>query len=431
MKKCLFVLALLFIGCSRGDFSITPSLAQDWQPEKVLAQGTYISDYPQLGVYIGNEEALIDSQVDSFLVKMRESGVDILELRLWHIDLDLINTFLKKAHHYGLEVAINFWTEYPGLKDVPEKFKGKRLTPQGEITEAIWSDGGSGVFILDIANQEAVNWMASNLASFLSQIKADYFLFDEDKINPWANLYEWPKYVYYYDAPLYSDQALENFRRFMNDSTAKFPVHEWKLTKHHHGKLTIAIPNSQLWQKYFEWRAIVFANYLESLANTANQWVKHGTIYMTWQRLIDECDFKGEGTRPWSAEYFPGVGDNTVFGVSYTAMAQLCPSISTLIIKYVEDGTHPDEWTIAENEKNTAIVYQICQNYGKKFGTFIQFYNYDSGNTPIPPQVIKQEWNLARKYDADILVIYDVATLYPGSIRYNPELVKTWRKIIK
>lgn len=429
MKKHLFILFFLFMGCNRSDFSITPSLAQDWQPERVLAQGTYISDHPQLGVYIGDQELLIGSQVDSFLVAIRESGIDILELRLWHIDLGLINTFLEKVHYYDLEVAINFWTEYPGLKDVPEKFKGKRLSPEGEIVEAIWSDGGSGVFVLDIANPEAVNWMANNLANFLSSIEADYFLFDEDKINPWANLYEWPKYVYYYDAPLYSDHALKSFRRFMYDSRARFPVHNWKLTERHPDKLTIAIQGSWLWQKYFEWRAEVFAQYLEVMAKAANSQVKHGTIYMTWQRLIDECYFIGSGSKPWTPDYFVGVGDNKVFAVSYETMAQRCPSISTLIIKYVEDGTHPDEWTMTENEKNTAIVHQICRNYGKNFGTFIQFYNYDSGTKVVNPQVVIDEWELAKKYNAKIVVIYDVATLYTGSIRHDQQLKNTWREI--
>lgn len=411
-------------------FLVMISIASaDWQPE-ILAQGMCVT---REGICVGNGEVIPEAEFDYFLQEMKSSGIKIFELRIWDQDnTNLISWVIEAIHHEQMEVAINFWVNYPGVKlssSIPQQFRAEALNDQGEIFFSQKSDGGAGIYAVDFGNPGAVIWLAENLAQWLEKIaEPDYLLFDEDKLNPWRNAGEWPKTIYYWDAPIYSQAALESWRKFYGDPEVRFPIHNFDMVRSNPERLIMTVPGSELWNKYFAWRTQLFTEYLKTMAQAAQKYLKKGVIFATWQRLIDECEF--EGNSSWPRQYFSIVEDNIVFGVSFEEIAQDCPTIKTLIVKYVEDGCHPQEWTMADNEINTAIVNQIVQGYEKNLGTFVQLFNYDSETGSVELEVIEQEWQIAQSYRPQMVMMYDVASLYSKSERFDPKILKKWRQLV-
>lgn len=436
MKKMLFFVLLLFAGCSSKGLPFEPSKNENkWRPNEIWFQGPIIGIK---GFGMGDDEYLAESQRQDFFKHMKSIGCDVLELRIWYDDPELTIRVIKEMHAAGIKVALNFW-QYPGMWDaaamIPAEYLSMILEDDGTRVGGYVSDGGAGVFRLDLTNPTAINWMMKNLDNWLAEINSkeqiDYFFIVEDKLNPWNNPYEWPKQVDYWKAPVYSDYALKAWREYAGDSRAKFPVHDASLINDSNENMLTLVQSNRdsLWLKHFRWRAEIFTNYLGKLSRIGEKNSKFGTVLMEWHRLIDECYFNNS-QNSWPAHLLTFIEDNYIFGVNYELIAKNCPAVKTLVVEYGEDGTHP-EWTIDDNGRNAVQVASICRSNGKKLGTFLQLFGYDSGLGGIKPEVVRELWEKNNlPFAPDMVVVYDCAVVYPKSTRHNQATANAWREIV-
>lgn len=438
MKKMAFVFMVmfLFLGCEKIplDSKIQKNsidIPDPWKPQEVWIQGLYLNFE---GWGIGNDQTLSEEQFRSFLTAMKNCGIDVIEVRVWVDDIQLVVKTIQLIHEHGMKAAINFW-QYPGMRQfIPVDYRGVRLDSTGTLQFGFWSDEGAGVFSIDLTNQNAVDWMMNNLENFLAQVsvqvEVDYFLIVEEKINPFHEITEWPKRIYYNDASLYSELALQNFKQFYGlHSNPRFPVHSEPLYNDKLSQLLILEKdlNDTQWQVYFDWRAQVFTDYIKRLSQVGNQYTTNGTVLMEWQRLVDEMFFNND-KNSWPPELIEFVQDNKVFGVSFEKILQEISNIE-LILEFGEDGAHPEEWTVDDNRRNTEIFKNLCEEYGKSNNLFLQLFGFDSKKGPVAENLIIQNWKLVLEYKPKRVVLYSAGVLWEGSWRYNTEITKLWKNL--
>jgi hypothetical protein len=272
-------------------------------------------------------------------------------------------------------------------------------------------------------------WFKEQLRSGLSTIQNfDSFLVVEDKVSSWVQTDNWPQRVRYWDSPTYSRAALESFQAFqiIHDQAPRLlPVDRNYFVRT--GLTEFAGPDDPLWSYWYEWRFEVFTNYLKAI-KSAVQTVRPTAkvIFMPWQRVVYETatlsndDWTAAG---WQVGRGDGVADSAIFGVSAKKIASR-KVVDEIILEYGEDGTRWG-WPMSLNESNAKAVSKAVKNK-ISFGSFIQLFNY-SDHQSVIPELVVDELKIARKFNAKTLIIYDVATLFEKSGRYNQELTTYWR----
>ncbi len=299
--------------------------------------------------------------------------------------------YLDTSHQHNLEVAFQTW-QYPGswgewLDDHPEYIAWK-LQSDGSFIEAAHIDGSK---CIDITNPQAVSYMANQFQAVLSQIRdLDYIWYDEDNLQ-WPHA--WPNY---YESPTYSDASLQYFRSYLVSkygaayTNARFPVDERvQITPANQDKLVYTTDNTY-WDKWYEWRAVAFANWLNTMSQAASE------------ANIDNPRYKG-------AIYFCAFeiawlesGDwNRLSGVDLDLVLD-SPYITWLIME--EAGGYDDysipEWQIAEGKR-------IADAHGKNYGTYVLVYHYYTEPMQnIAPERLVEQMRMGLKYDAQMLVAY-------------------------
>ncbi len=398
------------------------------------------------GIVIGDGEVLLtttavrngattSTKLDAFLRAMEQS-FDALEFRI-QTDIEtprpettaVANAFIQRAHDFGLKVGLNYW-RYPSTLVAPSEFQAKKLNDQGRLVDASLEDDDVINQHIDKANPAALEWFGERLRMGIATVpNFDFVLVVEDKVSSWVQSDEWPQRVRYWDSPTYSDEALESFRAYQvlqGRSPRLLPVDRSAFVRF--GRTELAGPNDELWTLWYGWRFEVFANYLATIRASVRE-VRPAarTMFMSWQRTIDEAVAVRDND--WTASQWKvGLGrdivENAVFGVSVRTLARR-KTLDDFIIEYGEDGTRWG-WPMSLNRANTRDVRAALRNSGIRFGTFVQLYNYSDGQSVIPEFVV-DSLKMARSYYAKTVVVYDVATVFEQSSRYNAELTAYWR----
>ena len=390
---------------------------------KFIAQGVYA--YPDR-IIIGDSEEVREKDWPVFFEEMSEF-FDGLEVRVWgtsylpSYDPSLLIRFIKKAHEYGVGVAINFW-EYPNSRNMPLQYQAKKLDRDGKIVPTELSDDYAFNPLLDKCNAAAVKWQAEQIKAFLQMIvkeePIDYFMFTEDRLSAWDAKTPWPHQVNYWQGGTYSKAAASSWGKYSQGH--KLPVDNQKLVNQY---TEYTDEESELWYKFWEWRFRIFANYINEILKAA-----HGvaapvsqsfeTIIMEWQRVYDEGIFSVNGDWP--------IADNAVFGVSAFWLSKM-PYLDHFIVEYGEDGINNAAWQKA-NKKGTDQIASVVKGNNKAIGGFIQAYSWPLHKAT--PQMIEGEYNMSLEAGAKVIVVYDCAVLYSGNSRYSEEAVAEWQRVI-
>lgn len=411
---------------------------------KLIGQGVELHAQ---GIVIGDGEVLLttsavrwgattSTRLDQFLKAMAQS-FDALEFRV-QTDFDhpfpettaVANAFIKRAHDYGLKVALNYW-RYPGTLNVPDEFRAKKIDDYGQVVFASPDDDHVKVNHIDKANPAALAWFKQQLQSGLNTIQNfDSFLIVEDKVSSWVQTDAWPQRVRYWDSPTYSQAALESFQAFqiIHDQALRLlPVDRAEFVEP--GLTELAGPGDPIWSYWYEWRFDIFTNYLKAIKDAVRT-IRPATkvVYMPWQRVLFESaaasndDWTAAG---WQVGRGNGVADSAIFGVSAKKIAKR-KAVDEIVLEYGEDGTRWG-WPMSLNESNAKAVSKSVKSK-ITFGSFIQLFNY-SDHQSVIPELVVDELRISKKFNARTLIIYDVATLFEKSGRYNQELTTYWRAI--
>lgn len=427
-------LALFAFGCSKDHGTdpkppiTTPSTSQI-----LIGQGVVLENR---GIVIGDGEVLAGQALDRFLGEMSQSfhGVEV-RVWTWFYGLDpdskiVLSNFIAKAHEHGLKVWLNCW-EYPGTAAPPDDYQAKKLSDTGEIVSAPYSDDHVKVNHVDKTNVEAMGWLAGQLTTALSQIDGfDGFLIVEDKVSSWVQDDPWPQRVRYWDSPTYSPTALLSFQRYLQRHglpARKFPVDRPELVN----TATELVPSGDaLWLSWYQWRFEVFSEYLNVIRQAVKSVRPVPVVYMPWQRIVDEANATYENDWPgdkWDVGLGTGVRENAIFGVSAETIASAGP-VDYFVIEYGEDGTH-SHWPMSANGVNTQRVGELFRQSQTQFGTFVQLFNYSNRQTT-PLELIADEVRMGLANNTQMIVVYDVATVYSGSSRYDAGVTEYWRRIV-
>jgi len=160
---------------------------------------------------------------------------------------------IANAHDLILELALDRYYPDPSLIRYAE-FAAAKLDPLTGRTV--------GVRILDVANPKAVNARLRNLETLLSRLHG---VRQTTLITPL--LLSRPHMRRYYEYPLYSKAALQSYRKFVGDSTVKWPVEEG----FPRGPDTFDKPQRNHWKSYFEWRRKVLTDHIIAVAAVARK----------------------------------------------------------------------------------------------------------------------------------------------------------------
>lgn len=194
---------------------------------------------------------------------------------------------LRMAHKYGMRIAFDINEDLTPATYIPEQYKGETL------------DANTGKFVkadyLDWANPDAVAWEAENIKKRVKAYKGlpTYLMIHEG--------------VGERQSGNMSKAALESFRKFAGNPSAKFPVPP----AFPETERTTNKPDEELIKKYIEWKLGYYRGklFMNNIFKAAGEALKGGNF-------LGGC-------------YFGAVGDGGAYFVPYIAESEytalLCP----------------------------------------------------------------------------------------------------------
>lgn len=221
---------------------------------------------------------------------------------------------LRIVYKYGMRIALDIGDQTSTGNVIPEQYKAEDLDP--ETKKFVKTE------YLDWANPEAAAWERENLKRRLTPFRGavTYVIVHEG----WGVIQSNNKSLY----------ALKNFRDFVNDQNAKFPV----VPTSPNTDRTTNKPSPELIEKYKLWKLGYFRGKVIMLGHL-------GGAYEAFQ---GSGHFKGVG-------YFGHVSDNGGYFVPYLGQSEkvalLCPEI---VIKSTQASFQP--WLEASRNSNGRIV---------------------------------------------------------------------------
>ncbi|MEM5871754.1 MAG: hypothetical protein QW051_02690 [Candidatus Aenigmatarchaeota archaeon] len=419
----IFVFHFCFISLARAEVEIPlyylQSAGEAWEPTSLEFKQEWINGlfkYAQAG------EILLHYWNPLFGPKDYQEWIDI-------------------AHQNGLKVVLVFdprvylHHSQHTIGGVPIEYRRVRLNTDGTFTRVNELAEGE-IDLIDYANPEAVNYRAQQLYDILSRLHdLDYFKTGEETLL--AGRFSHTEFPYY-EVATYSDAALYNFRDYLVKKygeqyrNAKFPVDRQikNIPPESQYKIEYVDPNndpSGIWEKWWEWRFKIYANYIHKLAESAYLANKNnpsfkGFIYFQHNRLVYEVS----GFRS--------------FGVRLEDIA-LSPYVDILISE-----TGADFWNYTEAEKGAQVFKDISSRYGKKFGLFIQLWSFGISPNGVPGgrhvsfRDIGIQFERIRRYNPYMVAEYPAAVLrelkdnsYYGTIfppwdkdAHNSAMIEYW-----
>lgn len=317
---------------------------------------------------------------------------------------------IDTAHKHGMRVAVSVW-EYPSDDESsPWWYHAHVLDDATGRTRDVVNKIPFSQPTLDRSNPFAMRYMFLKYREQLKRLRdVDYVFFNEDLLQKWSE--PWPSLkTPYDDSPTYTWMALESFRTWMVErhgekyAFRKLPVRDKKYVN----EFTELTNDTFYWKQWQEWRQDVFAYYIQGMAKQGYEAYKgnpnfHGTIYFQWQTVLSKDEH----------------------GVDLTNISQYPEqNIAMFVVEHAE----------ALNKKgiedSARFVAEICKKYRKSFGGFVSFYRYfNSEHTPL--DVVQFEFEIAVKYNAQMITSFNAQTFYTASPLYNADTVKLWDNLVK
>ncbi|MFQ6099168.1 MAG: sugar-binding protein, partial [Armatimonadota bacterium] len=302
-----------------------------------------------------------------------------------------LRAYVEAAHTHGLQVALShFAAAYPGCSErelaARPEYRAMALDPA--TGEAVPSANGPP---FDYANPEALDYALRAWRELLELLPPfDYLFYNENcLINP--------RETTYYRCGFYSDGALADYRRFVGDPTARFPVREGVAE----GQRTFRSDDAAVWERYYDWRESVFTRYLQGYARVA-------------------AEVFGRTGRYKGAIYFQHkdwVGRDVAIDLEEALDS---PHIAWLVCEYARSPEDPQ----------LRLFESAAREHGKRFSTFINVGHYHplqpGGMRPNSPRGIRRVFEMSVALGADGICAYPGRWVVPGEPEYSPSLTAIW-----
>lgn len=310
--------------------------------------------------------------------------------------IEHIQAYIDAAHRYGLKVALShFACVYPGmsldeLKGAAPDFIGEDVDPNSGIPMKSLEQYGS----FDVASPAALKWAMGTWRDTVGRLRdLDYLFYNEEMLfggghrdtsKDWA-------------LSLFSQAALEDYRRFIGDENAKFPI-----AKHIPlCERTFHTDSKPVWDKYYDWREYVYARFLTAHAAAA-------------------AEVNAKNPRYGGAIYFQHKDwQGRRYGIDLMECLD-SPGVSWLVCEY---ATQPDDPQLVH-------FREVAGALGKKFSTFINVGYYEPGalgavrlNTP---QEVRRQFEMAVALGVDGICAYPGTWCNPASEAYDARMTKLW-----
>jgi len=277
----------------------------------------------------------------------------------------LVQQGIDNFHKYGVKVILGIPPEKCLLPwEIMEKefphFLPEKLTEEGKFIKAKFNG------TIDRANEEAMKFLEREFPPVLKKLFRDV---DYADCQGEERLFQPYNYLEY---PFYSQAALENYRKFVNNPAARFPT----ASTIPETERTFNRPTAQDWKNFFAWRTKV-----------------HTDFFLTWAK----CEWLAFSDNPryQGAEAEDGVGiveKHVPHGIDFE---RLCasPYITLYVAEYPKSSADPHfiEWN----------------KYVRKFK--------------------KKMFNL---FD-DVQLFHDIYTKYKGTSEYTTQIRENMNRIKK
>ncbi|HPP11913.1 MAG TPA: sugar-binding protein, partial [bacterium] len=262
------------------------------------------------------------------LVPLFIANFEWLPLSLWEKYPEITEKMKMKAalaqqgidnfHKYSVKVILAIPPERCLMpwevmeKEFPQ-FLPEKLTREGKFVRAKFNG------TIDRANEEAVAFLEREFPSVLKKLFRDV---DYADCQGEERLFQPYNYLEY---PFYSKAALENYRKYLKNSEAKFPT----ASTIPETERTFNTPTASKWKNYFAWRTRV-----------------HTDFFLTWAK----CEWLAfhDNPRYRGAEVEDGAGiveKNVPHGIDFE---RLCasPYITLYVAEYPKSSADPHflEW---------------------------------------------------------------------------------------
>ncbi|MCM8769748.1 MAG: hypothetical protein NC911_08815 [Candidatus Omnitrophica bacterium] len=225
---------------------------------------------------------------------------------------------IDNFHKYGVKVILAIPPERCLLpwevmeKEFPQ-FLPEKLTKEGKFVRARFNG------TVDRANEEAIKFLEKEFPPVLRKLFRDV---DYADCQGEERLFQPYNYLEY---PFYSQAALENYRKYVNNPAAKFPT----ASTVPETERTFNRPRPDDWKSFFAWRTKV-----------------HTDFFITWAK----CEWLAFGDNPryQGAEVEDGVlvvEKEVPHGVDFERLCA-CPYISLYVAEYPKSAADPHfiEW---------------------------------------------------------------------------------------
>lgn len=358
-----------------------------------------------------------------------------------------LQEWIDVAHASGMEVALSMFST-PGLSSIPKAIGPVNLTaPNGStlrpvdatLGEVSWVFGNKSV---DYGNVSAVNQAGQNLGTFLSQVQGlDYFMFNETRLPGGS----WPEPFndYLAEAPYfaygtYSDASLADFRNYIGDGSAKFPVlpEDAVFSSTDPDKFAViddtTIAEQTIWNEWWQWRFFTNQRYIETLAGAVQDTMEaqgntdfKGVIYFGSNRQVYDTAYNLQQINRKS----PGVliddlqlpyTDEPVLGLASS------PNIDILIS---EDGSSQTGASPMGPSESVQYFKAAAEKYGKSWGNFLQLWTIFN-DTHTSTDILDTALDITTDYDSQMVVAYETGVFLPDPNfsrgNYSQEIVDWW-----
>jgi hypothetical protein len=297
-----------------------------------------------------------------------------------------IQEWIDAGHKVGLRMALSLSWDAPLSSErdssMPEEFRGEVFDPQtGEFrrTERAFDWGNP-------AAREAAFAALNDIAGRLRDV--DYLFFNE----PHFNVSTW------YEAPFFSQAALDDFRRFVGDETARFPAKPYAPDS----PRTNNQATQEDWGRWHDWINHLYAERIRGEA-----------------RAVAEAN--QSNPRYGGAIWFQAsswYGDQ--YGIDLDLVCAI-PELAYIVCEYAASASDP----------NYRAFRYYADRHGKRFGTFVNIGRYDAtkpGSTRYEdtPEDTRRTIRFGVDENADLISAYPMWSFYPWNPAHNPERVRVW-----
>jgi len=367
------------------------------------------------------------------------SRADIMELNIYYDHYypvgDTVNdvqAWIDTAHNYGMKIALSHMS-VPGQNLIAPAIGPNDLTSPDNNTIRPVSGSlgpvGNPDTGIDFGSVPAVNDFCTSLGTFLSKLEnLDYYFFDEvfiprsDWPVPFDDYWAEPPYFAW---GTYSDAALEDFRVYVNDITAKFPclAEDSVFTAAHPNKFEIVGTQTQAeitkWNKWWSWRFYIAGRCFEAVSQAVHEEMEsqqnsyfRGVIYFASNRYTYDTAYNLQQVK--RKAYGIAIDD---VNLPYSTVVYGLASKPHIDVFISEDGG--DQLGSSPLGPSTSVQYfkTAAEKYGKAWGNFFQLWKYGaSGGTLASTATLDAVLDITTQYNCRMIAAYIDSVFLPEDL---------------